>query len=149
MNRNGIIAIVVVVVIVLVGGVLLFNRKATQPVQPSPTRVVAHTSQLAATSPTSEGGTTQATANTVTLTGSGFNPKTITIQAGETVVWKNESGQEATVNSDPHPIHTDYPPLNLGQFKNGGSLQLSFPKQGRYGYHNHLNPSQTGTVVVQ
>lgn len=87
--------------------------------------------------------------NTVTLTPSGWSPATLTIKAGQTVTWINKSGQEATVNSNPHPTHTDYPPLNLGSFANGTSLTLTFPTQGTYGYHNHFNPSQTGTIVVE
>lgn len=28
----------------------------------------------------------------------------------------------ATVNSSPHPAHTDYPPLNLGDLPDGGEV---------------------------
>jgi len=87
--------------------------------------------------------------NTVTLTQSGWSPATLTIKVGQTVVWNNKSGETATVNSDPHPTHTDYPPLNLGSFPDGGSLSLTLPKAGTYGYHNHLNPSERGTIVVE
>jgi len=51
--------------------------------------------------------------------------------------------------SDPHPVHTDYPPLNLGTFFDGASLSLKFPTAGTYVYHNHLNPSERGTIVVK
>lgn len=85
----------------------------------------------------------------VTLTANGFSPASITVKAGTKVTWNNQSGAGAIVNSDPHPIHTAYPPLNLGSFKDGGTLSLTFDKSGTYGYHNHLNPSQTGTVIVQ
>lgn len=85
----------------------------------------------------------------VTLTPNGFSPTNLTIKAGSTVTWTNNSGQPATVNSDPHPTHTDYPPLNLGQFANGGTLSLTFTKPGTYGYHNHLNPSERGSIIVQ
>ena len=85
----------------------------------------------------------------VTLTSSGFSPATLTIKAGTTVTWTNKSGSDATVNSNPHPVHTDYPPLNLGSFSDGGTLSLKFDKPGTYGYHNHLNPSEKGTIIVQ
>lgn len=87
--------------------------------------------------------------NAVTLTQNGWSPATLTIKAGQAVTWINKSGQDATVNSNPHPTHTDYPPLNLGSFSNGVSLSLLFPKAGTYGYHNHLNPGQTATIIVQ
>lgn len=87
--------------------------------------------------------------NVVTLTPDGWSPSTLVIKAGETVTWVNKSGAEGAVYSVPHPIHTAYPPLNLGTFPDGGTLSLEFDKAGSYGYHNHLNPSQTGVIVVQ
>lgn len=107
------------------------SAPATAPTQASPTAAVPQTQ------------------NGVVLSSSGFMPQTLTIKAGETVTWENSSGGTATVNSDPHPIHTNYPPLNLGQFNDGGTLTLKFDKPGAYGYHNHLNPSQTGKIVVE
>lgn len=87
--------------------------------------------------------------NVVILTADGYSPATLTMKAGTAVTWTNNSGEEATVNSDPHPTHTDYPPLNLGRFAVGESLTLTFDKPGRYGYHNHLKPSEKGTIIVQ
>jgi plastocyanin len=85
----------------------------------------------------------------VTLTSSGFEPKELTIKVGQKVVWKNESGGTASVNSGPHPVHTAYPPLNLGNFDDGETLNLVFDKKGSFSYHNHLNPSQTGKIKVE
>lgn len=85
----------------------------------------------------------------VTLTEDGFSPEDLTIKANTQVVWTNKNGNVATVDSAPHPSHTDYTPLNLGNFADGGTLSLIFDKPGTYKYHNHLNPSQFGTIVVQ
>ncbi len=85
----------------------------------------------------------------VTLTKSGFSPATLTIKANSRVAWVNNSGQAASVNSNDHPTHKLYPPLNLGLFNSGSSVQLVFDKAGTYKYHNHLNPAQTGTIIVQ
>lgn len=87
--------------------------------------------------------------NKVTLTAAGFSPILLKIKAGETVVWENTGGGLATINSDAHPAHTKYPPLNLGQFSIGQTLSLLFDQPGTYGYHNHLNPSQSGTIIVE
>lgn len=106
------------------------------------------TQQQAVTQPTS-GSQTANQQNTVTLTQDGFSPAALTVKAGTTVTWVNKSGTDATVNSDPHPIHTAYPQLNLGSFSDGGTLSLKFDKPGTYGYHNHFNSSQKGTIVVQ
>ncbi len=99
--------------------------------------------------PASTTGTTANQENSVTLTSDGYSPATLTIKTGATVTWTNKSGANATVNSDPHPTHTDYPPLNLGRFADGGTLSLKFDKPGTYGYHNHLDASQKGKIVVQ
>lgn len=85
----------------------------------------------------------------VTITQSGFSPETVTIKVGTKVVWTNKSGQTATVNSDVHPTHLLYPPLNLGEVADGQSVALVFDKPGTYGYHNHLNPSERGTIMVR
>ncbi len=89
------------------------------------------------------------TQNKVTLSSDGFTPQTLTIKVGDSVTWINNSGGAATVNSDPHPIHTNYPPLNLGRFNDGEMLTLKFDKPGTYGYHNHVNPNQTGKIIVE
>lgn len=85
----------------------------------------------------------------VTLGDNGFLPSTIEIKAGETVSWTNRSGENASVNSDPHPTHNKNTFLNLGEFPSGTTVQTVFTKEGTYTYHNHLNPSQKGTVIVK
>lgn len=83
--------------------------------------------------------------------GSKFTPSTVTINAGDTVAFKN-TGSSASVwpASDPHPTHTDYPGFDaLKGIAPGGTYSFTFTKTGSWGYHNHLNPAQQGTIVVQ
>ena len=89
-------------------------------------------------------------AETVTLTSAGFNPQTLTIKAGERVVWLNNSGVVGTVNSDNYPTNLLYPFLNFGQFDNDSSFSTIFTKPGTYTYYNYLsqNQSQRGTIIV-
>ncbi len=103
----------------------------------------------ATVTPTRTISETTAQKNTVTLTADGFKPASLTIKSGTKVTWTNKNGEMANVSSDPHPTHTNYPALNLGTFKDGGTLSLTFDKAGTYGYHNHLNAAQTGTIVVE
>jgi len=79
----------------------------------------------------------------------GFSPQTLTIKKGETVIWINKSGKDATVNSNPHPTHNLHRFLNLGQFPSGSSVEATFNEAGIFGYHNHFHPDQRGTVVVR
>lgn len=88
---------------------------------------------------------------TVNYTGSGFSPNTVTINAGDTVRFVN-TGQTAAVwpASNPHPIHTDAPGFDARRpLDTGGSYSFTFTRAGTFGYHNHLNLAQTGTVVVR
>lgn len=85
----------------------------------------------------------------ITITSSGFEPATVNIEAGTKVVWTNKSGSTATVNSALHPTHLIYPPLNLNGVSDNESVSLVFDEQGTYKYHDHLNPTRTGTVVVE
>ncbi len=151
MSKKGIIIILVISIAIF--GVLLFRKNTSILVSHSSPQSFIPTSTSAPT-PTSVYSGTQNkqqpyAAYTVTLTARGFAPQTLTIKAGTMVTWVNTSGSEATVNSDPHPAHTAYPPLNLGQFNDGDSLHLLFNKPGRYGYHNHFDATQTGTIMVQ
>ena len=86
---------------------------------------------------------------TISLTKSGYTPQTVTIKAGTKVTWNNQSGKAATVNSANHPTHLVYPPLNLGEFSDGESLSLVFNTPGTYKYHNHLDASSFGTIIVE
>lgn len=107
------------------------------------------TIQQASPALATESPAAQQSENTVTLTSNGFSPSKLTIKAGQIVTWVNKSGEAAIINSDPHPTHTNYAPLNLGNFPEGGTLTLTFDKAGTFGFHNHLNPSERGTITVQ
>lgn len=137
-------------VLVLLGGVFLFKKTMTAK-PPATMGSVVSTSQTEVTSTPEASASTQPVASQIeiVLDANDFSPATVTVKAGSKVVWANKSGGMATVNSDPHPQHTDYAPLNLGRFSDGGTLELVFDKAGTYKYHNHLDASQRGTVVVE
>jgi len=86
---------------------------------------------------------------TIKLTKSGFDPQTATVKVGSKVIWINGSGEDATVNSANHPTHQLYPLLNLGEFADGESLSLVFNTAGTYRYHNHLDSSVFGSIIVE
>lgn len=93
--------------------------------------------------------TAQTSSQQISLTSVGFFPQTLTIPVGTRVFWLNNANVAATVNSDPYPQDTNYPPLNLGSFSEGQTVIYTFSTPGTYGYHNEYNPSQTGTIIVQ
>lgn len=141
MNR---ILLIIVALIVAFGAFTFLGNKDTNqtPTKSSESVSSEKTTKTAVTQPSSQ-------IVTVILTDSEFSPKDITIKVGIRVVWVNKSGKAATVNSDDHPTHRLYSFLNLGEFPNSSSLQVVFDKSGKYGYHNHNNTSETGTVTVE
>jgi plastocyanin len=71
-----------------------------------------------------------------------FDPATVTIKAGQSVIWTNLDSMNHTVVAD------------NGEFKSGNLAQkdtftFKFDKAGSYPFHCGIHPSMTGTVVVQ
>lgn len=132
---NNKILLGIIAVIVLAGGYFLFaNSPKNVPVNQTTTQT-----------PTSQALEKEL----IEVTASGFSPSTIKVRVGTNVVWINKSGADANVSSVDHPAHRTYPALNLGNFQDGSSVQLRFDTIGTYNYHNHLNPEQIGTVIVE
>ena len=148
MSRNVVILGVVIVLLIL-GGWLLMRPKQSAVPQPTEAPTEAPVSSPSPTSSASEGAMMKESKNMVNITASSFNPKSLTIKVGDSVTWMNGDTQDHTVNSAPHPTHTVYPPLNLGLIKPGEQKSLTFPTPGTYKYHDHLNPSLTGSITVQ
>ena len=92
-------------------------------------------------------------AATITFAGGSVSPATVTIKSGESITWENKGTSAVQVASNPHPTHTDNRELTSGQSTlslEAGALEtVSLTKKGTWGFHDHLNPSVKGTVVVQ
>ncbi|SRR5258708_24793979 len=131
-----------VVIVVAVAAFALLSNKTNKPTAVSVSSTPMPTSTTASPSAKMD-------ERTVTVTKNGFEPQTLKVKAGTKVTWTNKSGTIVTVNSDPHPTHALWPFLNLGTFADGSSVSATFDKAGTYTYHNHLDPSMTGTVIVQ
>ncbi len=85
----------------------------------------------------------------VKLTDKGFDPKTITIKVGTTVTWTNETDEQMWVASALHPTHLELPGFDqLTSSGKGSTYTYTFVKAGTWKYHNHVNASQFGVVVV-
>ncbi|MFB6209649.1 MAG: cell wall-binding repeat-containing protein [Candidatus Nanohaloarchaea archaeon] len=99
--------------------------------------------------------------NVVRYTDSGFMPRQITIEQGETVKWIDESSRSMWVGSDMHPTHRKYDGTSLREHCEGGEsdtfdqcsvgdeYEFEFEKTGEFGYHNHRFDSHSGTVIVE
>ena len=65
----------------------------------------------------------------------------------------NNDSRTHEMNSDPHPVHTDCPALNVGTLSTGQGRDSGTLNTARTcGFHDHDNPDSTGlkgTVVIQ
>lgn len=110
------------------------------------------------------GDTAAPTTVTVAYDGAAYTPSTVTIKAGDTVIFKNTSGKNMWTASDEHPTHTEYDGSSrtthcaasytgvkpFDQCAPGtGDYSFTFTKVGAIEFHDHLNPSAHGSVTVQ
>jgi len=100
------------------------------------------------TSPTPSGSAT------FTITSSGVSPRTVTVPAGSRVTFVNNDSRPHDMASNPHPEHSDCPPINDVGFLQPGQTRttgnLNTPRT--CGFHDHGNPLTTslqGTIVIQ
>ena len=71
-----------------------------------------------------------------------FQPATITIPVGTTVVWTNQDSAGHTVTADDGSFKSD----RLGS---GVTFSHTFATAGSFAYHCAIHPSMKGTVTVQ
>lgn len=134
-----VIWIIVAVVIVIAGAVgvyALMQQNAGAPSKEDSTATPGASSNKPASA-------------TITYSDSGYSPKTITVKAGDTVAIKNTTSHDMQFDSDPHPVHTNNPELNVDLVSPGQTLTFTVNTKGTFGYHDHLNPSDTGTIIVE
>lgn len=131
--------IIIVVIILLAIG--LIGYLALQKQTPS--------NSTSTTTTNSSSTNSQTAASVIKYTSSGFSPSSITIKSGQSVTFENDSSSLLQVDSNPHPIHTDNTELNIGSIAVGQQQSVVLTKTGSWGYHNHLNPTDTGTIIVQ
>ena len=151
---NGAKAIVGIVVLVIIGGGVFYataSKKDNSSSEGQSTSAQPAKSSTSQTQkqPTTPAPDTSSAAGTISYDGSSFSPSSLTVKVGATIKITNQSSSSLAFNSNPHPVHTDEPELNVGAIDAGQSKTFTVTKQGSWGYHNHLNPSQSGTIVVQ
>ena len=141
------IALIVAAVTLLAvgGGVTLLTKKANAPATNISTTTTDTTTPPTDTNVVPAPGSTAV----ITYTDDGFSPGTVTVKAGSKFTIRNNSSHVLQFDSNPHPAHTDNPELNIGTIAPGKSVAVTLTKTGSFGYHNHLNSSDTGIIIVQ
>ena len=100
------------------------------------------------------GGSTSTTATTagagsgggnnvqVAMINRSYDPGTVTVKVGDTVVWTNQSSIQ-------HDVVADNGEFKSKLFGQGETFSYTFTKAGTYPYHCSIHPGMTGTVIVQ
>jgi plastocyanin len=87
---------------------------------------------------------------TVEMSGDKFSPGSVTINAGDTVTFKNVGSNPHWPASAPHPTHTTYPEFDpKHEIAAGQSWSFTFDKVGTWRYHDHLNSGVVGVIIVK
>jgi plastocyanin len=69
-----------------------------------------------------------------------FNPSSLTIKVGTTVIWKN-------LDSVPHKIKSDT--FNSDVLNNGDTFSFKFDNKGTYNYSCAIHPFMQATITVE
>ena len=86
----------------------------------------------------------------ITYDGKSYQPAHLSIKAGDIVIFRNKSAVSFWPASSPHPQHSDYPELDPKKpIPAGQTFEFKFTKVGTWKFHDHLNPSAWGSVVVE
>lgn len=114
----------------------------------SPNTPTAPSTPTTGTAPS--GGTAP---NTLTVTAAGVRPSQLRISPGSKVTFVNSDTVQHQFRSDPHPAHSDCPPINaLPMLAPGQSAQTdALTLTGTCGFHDHLNAgnaSLRGQILV-
>lgn len=147
MGRTGVVVTGIIATVLVIAGFIIIGKKDNAPDQNTATSPPAASEQSADASNTAD--QPPAATAVITYNGSLFSPSQVTVNKDGTVTIKNDSSETIDIESVPHPIHTDNLQLNLGEIEAGASKSFTLSKTGSWGYHNHLNETQTGTIVVR
>jgi plastocyanin len=154
----------IIAIVVAAGAYFVFAPKIQAPTE-NPSIPLGDASAPTGTeNPNATGDSPAAPAGsvTVTYTDSGFSPKTLTVAPGTKVTFVNNSSHDMWVGSDVHPTHTEYDGTTLmqhcsthssfdqcGKASAGGTYSFTFGKAGTFGYHNHVQAADGGSVIVK
>ncbi|MEK7481023.1 MAG: hypothetical protein AAB604_02895 [Patescibacteria group bacterium] len=86
----------------------------------------------------------------IRITADGFDPTEITIKKGEIVIFINDDTRPHWPASAVHPTHTQCPGFDaLRGFMQGEEYRHQFLKSQTCPFHDHLNPSLKGTIIIR
>ncbi len=164
MSKTFYIAAAVVVIILLGGLVVTFMRATPVASNPSASPEPIPNPEPTPAAPPPAPPPAAANQAVITYTDSGFSPNTLTVKAGTTATFKNQSSEPFWPASNVHPSHMAYDGTSMAEHcqnptsnafdacvgvQPGASWTFTFNKIGTWSYHDHLNPGMRGSITVQ
>jgi plastocyanin len=91
---------------------------------------------------------------TITHNDGGFSPDCVLVNSGTKINWiNNDADSEIQIAVNPHPVHIGNKEISDGEFVlilgSGKEKIVTLTKVGKFGYHDHVNSSAGGTVIVE
>ncbi|MHC4092247.1 MAG: cupredoxin domain-containing protein [Planctomycetota bacterium] len=97
----------------------------------------------------SAGGNADVARYEIGYSGADFEPRRLQVKPGSHVVFINRSSDYVWPASNIHPTHEIYPGFDSKMgLEPGQSWSFVFDRPGEWRFHNHLQPSQGGIIVV-
>lgn len=163
--KNSIIAIIAIGLMSLTIAISQRENDTTEP-EPSSQPQTQEIDNSEANPPQPENTSSPSeseTAATVRYQNGQFTPQTVAVQQGDTVEFISPDDEDMWVGSDAHPTHTQYAGTTVSehcqdgdetsrafdQCSVGDTYTFTFEQTGEWDYHNHVNASAGGTIVVE
>lgn len=146
MNKSLAITLTLIVIAILAFGVTALTRQTPQEDSLAPQ--ITQTNEGSTDTPEST-DTDVVAGQTIVFDGSAYTPQDVTIKKGEAVTFRNDSTTSIWPASNDHPSHTELSGFDaLRSLKKGESYSYTFDAVGSWDYHDHNNPSFSGTITV-
>lgn len=77
-----------------------------------------------------------------------FNPKSVTIKLGDSLMVKNQSTKNMEIAVGIHPSHQELKGFEEKVVKKGEDYTFTIEEKGQFEYHDHLRPKVFGLITV-
>jgi len=171
--KTSTLVVIIVIVVIVIAGLLFFSNSTSTDSSDSDT---TDTSNIDTSSPSgiTFGGEDTTTIDpptnpptreyTISFTSSGFDPVSLNINKGDSIVFVNRENRRIWPATVIHPSHRTYPGSSISKCNTleednifdacrglqiGETYTFTFNELGTWDYHDHLSPSKKGTIVVQ
>lgn len=146
MNKNVLISVVGLIALIVLGFVVYSMTRPSESPETVESVPAAQSDSIDA--PQVADSELTAETATITYTDQGFSPSSLTVKAGATIRVVNNASDALEFSSDNHPTHLNNSELNMDVLNTGETGTFTVTKTGEYGFHDHLNASNEGTLTV-